>query len=189
MMNSSLLLTAATSRLVVVDMQEKLVPAIPGSDRLIWNVSRLIRGAKLFDVPTLGTEQYPAGLGPTVPQLAADLTILPGKLSFSCVGGDGFAEAMASRAGNQVLLAGIETHVCVLQTALDLTAAGFQVFLALDATGARGELDYATAVRRMESVGVTLATTESVLFEWCRVAGSERFKEISRLVREVFPGG
>lgn len=143
----------------------------------------------MFEVPALGTEQYPAGLGPTVPQLAADLTILPGKLSFSCAGGDGFAEALESQTGIQVLLAGIETHVCVLQTALDLTAAGFQVFLAVDATGSRGEFDYATAVRRMESVGVTLTTTETVLFEWCRFAGSERFKEVSRLVRETPPGG
>lgn len=186
MITNPLLLSPTASSLVVVDIQEKLLPTIPTGDHLVWNVSRLTRGARLFDVPVLGTEQYPKGLGPTVPELAGELTILPSKLSFSCTGGEGFHQALSTRGGHQVLLAGIETHVCVLQTALDLMADGYQVFLAVDATGSRSDQDFQIALQRMQSAGVTLTTTETALFEWCRIAGTDQFKAISRLVRETF---
>lgn len=96
---------------------------------------------------------------------------------------------LEERAPRQVLIGGVETHVCVLQTALDLITAGYDVFLAVDATASRNALDHQTALRRLEVSGVTLSTTEGALFEWCEVAGTPEFKQISQIVKELPPDG
>ena len=181
------LMTRGDSGLLVVDVQEKLLKFIPGQDRLVWNIRRLLDGARILGVPAMGTEQYPQGLGPTASCLVERLPPLPAKMTFSCGGcPDIFSDWRQAGVG-KILVVGIETHVCIQQTALDLLAAGFRVYLAVDAVGSRFELDRATALRRMESAGATLTTTESALFEWCDAAGTPEFKQISALVRETPP--
>jgi nicotinamidase-related amidase len=176
------------SALLVVDVQTKLLPLIPGSDRVVWNIRRLIDGAKILGVSLAATEQYPQGLGPTTPELAQRLTAIPAKTAFSCGEcGEIFAD-WRDRGIWKILVCGIETHVCVSQTVHDLLGEGFRVYVAADAVAARGKLDHEIALRRMDSSGATLTTTEAALFEWCQRAGSPEFKQISQLVRETPPG-
>jgi len=179
-------MTPADTALLVIDMQQKLLPAVADHRRIAWNCRRLLDGAKILGVPAVGTEQYPQGLGPTVPELAERLGPLPEKLTFSCFGIGQLFRDLAAQRRRKMLVAGIEAHVCVQQTVLDLLADGWQVYVAVDAVGSRFEIDYRTALRRMESSGATLTTTEAALFEWCEAAGIPPFKEISRLARETF---
>jgi nicotinamidase-related amidase len=183
------LMSASDTALLVVDVQGKLVSLIPGHERIVWNIRRLLDGAKLLGVPAAATEQYPQGLGPTVPELAERLDAIPPKLRFSSGECAGIFQDWNQRGLFKVLVVGIEAHVCVQQTVFDLLAAGRRVYLAVDAIGSRYDIDYQTALRRMDSAGATLTTTEAALFEWCEVAGTPQFKEISRLVREAPPGG
>ena len=196
--------------LLVVDMQERLVPVVRNADRLVWNIGRLLQGARVLGVPALATEQYPRGLGATLPDIAAGLratpdgdaeTItgaitgaisatpsraIPDKLTFSAYGCAAVRERLAALGRPNVLVCGIETHVCVLQTVLDLGHAGYRVFLAEDAVESRFESDRLTALRRMEAAGSTLTTVESALFEWCFEAGTPEFKQVSQLVKQTF---
>lgn len=180
-----LLMTPLNTVLLVIDMQEKLVPLVDSSEKVLWNVRRLIDGAGILGVPALGTEQYRKGLGATVAPLAEKLGEMPDKLHFSAC--DAVASQLQQLERPKVLICGIEAHVCVQQTALDLVALGYEVFLAVDAVSARFRKDKRIALRRMESSGVTLTTVEAALFEWCRVAGTPEFKQISQLVREEGP--
>jgi nicotinamidase-related amidase len=181
---SSELMSVGDTALLVVDVQEKLVPAIADHDLVVFNTRRLIDGAKILGIPVLGTEQYPRGLGPTVPELAERLGPMPDKLTFTCCGCTDVFEKWQDVGIHKILVTGIETHVCVQQTVLDLLGDGWRVYLAVDAVGSRFPLDRETALRRMDSSGAVLTTTEAALFEWCQVAGTPQFKEISRLVRE-----
>jgi nicotinamidase-related amidase len=173
--------------LVVVDVQEKLMPLIGGSRRITWNLRRLLDGAEATGVRVLATEQYPQGLGPTLPELAGRLGDIPSKTAFSCAGCGPFAERLEASGASKVLVSGIETHVCVQQTVLDLLAGGYRVYVPVDAVGSRYQIDYETGLKRMESAGATLTTTESALFEWCQQSGTPTFKKISALVREQPP--
>lgn len=181
------LMSPADTGLLVVDVQGKLITLVPDHKRIIWNIRRLLDGAKILNVAAAGTEQYPQGLGPTVPELAERLGAMPAKTDFSCGECGGIFRDWADRGVRKVLLCGIEAHVCVQQTALDLLAHGFRVYLAVDAVGARFDVDYQTALRRLEASGATLTTTEAALFEWCGRAGTPEFKQISGLVRESAP--
>lgn len=181
------LMSVGDTALLVIDVQERLVPAIRDHRRLVWNVRRLIDGAKVLGVPVFATEQYPKGLGPTVPELAERLGEIPSKLTFSSGSCGSVLAAMQEQGLGKILVCGMETHVCVQQTVLDLLAAAWKVYVAVDAVGSRFELDYQTGLRRMESSGATLTTTEAALFELCQIAGTPQFKEISRLVREEPP--
>lgn len=178
------LLSRQTSLLVVIDVQEKLAPLICETERLLVNCSKLVQSAELFAVPSFATEQYPQGLGPTVPALAEHLPVRPAKLRFSSAEVLNWPPA-AERTDNrfQVVLCGIEAHVCVLQTAFDLLAAGYQVFLAADAVGSRRQLDWKIALDRLASAGATIVTTESVLFEWCETAEAPEFKQFVAIVK------
>lgn len=178
------LMSAGDTALLVVDVQEKLIPAIANHERIVWNIGRLIDGAKVLGVPVAATEQYPKGLGPTVPELAQRLGEVPSKLTFSCGGCPDVFRQLEERGIHKLLVAGIECHVCVQQTVLDLLAAAWRIYIPVDAVGSRNELDYHTALRRMESSGATLTTTEAALFEWCDAAGTPEFKQISQLVRQ-----
>ncbi|MBL9124528.1 MAG: hydrolase [Planctomycetaceae bacterium] len=173
--------------LLVVDVQGKLITLVPGHERIIWNIRRLLDAAKLLGVPALGTEQYPKGLGPTVPVLAERIGPMPDKTAFSCGACGELFAGLDGRGIGKILVVGIEAHVCVQQTVHDLLAAGFRVYLAVDAVGARYDIDRETAFRRMESAGATLTTTEAAMFEWCEASGTPEFKEISRLVQEQPP--
>jgi nicotinamidase-related amidase len=182
------LMSADDTVLAVIDVQGKLVSLITGHQRIVWNIRRLLDGAKLLGVNILATEQYPQGLGGTVAELASRLPAVVDKATFSSCGCDEFCQRLADINVPKVLLAGIEAHVCVQQTALDLVANGYRVYVAADAIGSRFASDYETALRRMELGGVTLTTTESALFEWCQRSGTPQFKQISALIREQAPG-
>jgi hypothetical protein len=181
------LLSRRRSGLLIVDVQEKLLPAIVQREQLQWNLRRLLDGAALLNVLCGGTEQYPEGLGPTVPSLAKRLGDLPAKRRFSAYGCGTWPQPWVERGIHQVVVAGIEAHVCVLQTAMDLLSSGFQVHVVVDAIASRRPLDYETALRRMENQGAILTTVEMVLFEWCETAADPQFKKISGLVREAPP--
>lgn len=188
---SPLLMNRHDTALLIVDIQEKLLPHIRHHQRLLWNVNRLIAGANTLAVKILVSEQYPKGLGTTVQSIITSLAVDPDvgrfeKTMFSCRECRSMFETLVSGQIKNVVVAGIEAHVCVLQTALDLLAAGLEVYVCTDAIGSRFEDDYVTALSRLESSGVTLVTTEMTLFEWCEKAGSEEFKTISKLVQERF---
>jgi nicotinamidase-related amidase len=175
------------SALLVVDMQVRLLPLIRGHRRLVWNVRRLLDGARLLAVPAAGTEQYPQGLGSTTPELASYLGTIPAKLAFSAGECGAVFSTWRDQGRWKIVVCGIETHVCVAQTVLDLLAEGFRVFVPVDAVGARYAVDHETALRRLDSSGATLTTTEATLFEWCARAGTPEFKGISQLVRQQPP--
>jgi nicotinamidase-related amidase len=173
--------------LLVVDAQEKLLEIIPNRDTMVWNIRRLLDAAAVLGVPVAGTEQYPAKLGATVPELKQRLGPMPDKLAFSAgVCGEIF-QRWEQDQRDRVLVCGIETHVCIAQTAFDLAAAGFGVYVAVDAVGARYAVDHETALRRMEAAGIVLTTAEAAIFEWCREAGTPEFKKISALAKETPP--
>jgi isochorismate hydrolase len=183
------LLSRDDSRLLIVDMQEKLLRVIPQAEQITSNCQKLIRAARILGPPVFSTEQYPKGLGKTTPELAAELADPAVKLRFSCsqaVGWGTAAEPSDSdlQDRHKVVVAGIEAHVCVLQTAFDLMAAGFQVYVPADAVGSRHELDWKIALDRLAGGGAVITTTEAVLFEWCEAAGTDEFKQISRLVTD-----
>lgn len=181
------LMDPSDTLLLVIDVQEKLWPHISGRERLFARLDLLLRAAEVLSVPVLATEQYVKGLGSTIAPLLPLLPKRVEKIAFSA----GFEPAVLSlldRPGlRKILLVGIETHVCVLQTALDLLANGFQVYVAVDAVGSRSPIDRDVALRRMESAGVRLTTAESAVFEWTRVAGTPNFKRISELVKQHPP--
>jgi nicotinamidase-related amidase len=181
------MMTRDDALLLVVDVQEKLVPSIGGAARMTWNIRRLIDGARLLGVPVVATEQYPQGLGSTVSPLRELVEQRPAKKTFSCAGCDEVLAALQTAGRAKILVVGIETHVCVQQTALDLVAHGYRVYLAVDAVGSRDPLDHDIALRRLEASGLTLTTTESALFEWCATASAPEFKQISALVKEAPP--
>src|SRR5687768_9843516 len=160
-------LTSGNSVLVVIDVQDKLLAKIPTAAALVRNVAFLIDAAKLLSVPVTATEQYPKGLGPTTPELARRLSAdLPAKTAFSCCGAAGFLSDLRGLGRPNVVLAGMESHVCVAQTALDLLEAGLTVFLPADALAARSAIDHDAAVRRLERAGAVPTTAEAVAFEW-----------------------
>ena len=189
---SPLLMNRNDTAILVVDVQQKLLPHIADNEELLWNIGRLVRGAKILDMPVFATEQYPKGLGTTVNELTSQFpgnTNVFEKLMFSVRECDQLFKQLQDRNIKNVLLLGIETHVCVLQSAMDLMGSGFDVFVCIDAVGSRFEEDYMTAMQRMETSGAVLVSTEMALFEWCERAGSPEFKKISRIVQEEFSGG
>lgn len=177
--------TADASIGLVVDIQERLFPHIADRQALLDRTRLLIRGLNILGLPMLVTQQYTKGLGPTIPEireLFTDSLVLE-KRSFSCMD-DAVIAARLKAAGRRfVLIAGIETHVCILQTALDLKAAGFQPVVVTDCVSSRSLADKETALRRLACEGVILTGSESLLFELLRTSESPRFKEISSLVK------
>lgn len=178
------LLARDDSRVLLVDVQEKFVPTIPDVERLIANCRKVLRGAQILGVPISATEQYPRGLGTTVAPLAELVGPRIEKLRFSsaeCL--DWVTADKEDR--SKVVVVGIETHVCIQQTALDLLAAGFNVYVPADAVASRRPFDRDIALQRLRDAGATITTTESVLFEWCETAAAAEFKQISELVKEA----
>lgn len=184
MMSHPTRMLAVESCLLIVDVQEKLMAKIPGADALVRNLAFLIDGARLHEVPVFATEQYPKGLGPTTPELLRRLPERPEKTAFSCCAVAGLTDSFRAKGVARVVLAGIETHVCVLNTALDLLAEGFWVYLPADAVASRFSVDHEMALRRLEGAGVILTTAETALFEWTGGANHPRFKSVSALVQE-----
>ena len=175
------LIDAGASTLVVIDLQARLTPAIDGAEAMIANTRRLLDAAKLMAVPALFTEQNPRGLGPTVPELAQDAVDPVAKMSFGAFGVPGFAERLGDR--SSVVMAGCETHVCVLQTALALLQAGRRVCVVADAVGSRRAESKTAGLARMAAHGAEIVTVEMVLFEWLGTAEHPRFKDLAKLIR------
>ncbi len=177
-------MSAADTGLLVIDVQEKLIPLVPHADQMIRNVSFLVDAAKILGMTVQATEQYPKGLGVTVKELAAKLPERPEKMAFSCCAIPAVIDGFRTAGRPKVLLAGIETHVCVQQTALDLLALDFRVYVAADAVASRSSFDHDRALERMEGAGVIVTSSESAVFEWVGVSGTPEFKQISRLVQD-----
>lgn len=176
-------LTAAESLVLVIDVQDKLLAKMPSAAALVASVGFVLDVATFLGVPVRATEQYPKGLGPTTAEIARRLIPpVPAKTAFSCCGADGFVAELRATGRRTVVLAGMETHVCVAQTAFDLLAAGFAVVLPVDAVSSRFDLDHATALRRLERAGAVLTTAEAVAFEWVADAAHPQFKAVSKLV-------
>ena len=177
-----MLMKIETSCLLAVDFQERLMPAIHDADRIVANGAWLIQIAQRLNVPVLVSEQYPRGLGHTV---AAIRERLPAeafmeKLHFSCAAERDCMRRIDALGRQQIVVIGAEAHVCVLQTALDLRAAGRDVYLVADAVSSRSPRDVELALERMRAEGVRVVSREMVVFEWLHQAGDDRFREISR---------
>jgi nicotinamidase-related amidase len=179
------MLNANDTLLVVVDVQGKLAHSMHNRESLFKNLKVAIEGAKALELPMLVTEQYPEGMGPTVPEIASLLTEeMPiSKTSFSCCGSEAFMAGLKQIGRSQVLLAGIESHVCIQQTALDLLEKGYEVQVLADAVSSRAPGSKDVALARMRSAGATVTTTEAALFEILRRAGGPAFKQILNLVK------
>ena len=194
------LLDVRRSVLVVIDIQGKLVEMVHRPGLVLGAATRLVKLAGMFDVPVVLTEQYPKGLGPTHPDVKEAWDALPGpkayvdKTSFGCCGDAAFEKALATLlpgrrpAERQVVVAGIESHVCVLQTVFELLGTGHGVFLSWDAVSSRGEEYRRHALERMVAAGAQLTNHESVAFEWMRDKVHPNFKAVSTLFKEGQPG-
>ena len=180
--------SAADSLLLIIDVQERLGEAMPAKvlNRVLLNTTLLAKSAGLLGIPVLKTEQYPQGLGATHATVASALpagTTAFEKMSFSCCDAAGFAEAIADSGRRQLILVGMEAHVCVLQTAFDLAGARFDVLVVEDAICSRRLENYQNALDRLRQAHVQLVSAESVVFEWLRVASHPQFKTIQALLR------
>jgi nicotinamidase-related amidase len=168
--------------LLVIDFQQRLMPAIHDASSVLANAGRLIEAAKKLGVPAIVTEQYPRGLGPTVPELAVDGMPKLAKMDFDATRADGFFELLPKDRPD-IVVAGCEAHVCVLQTVLGLIDSGHAVHVVRDAIGSRRAESKETAVERMRGHGAGIVTTEMALFEWLGTAADPHFREISVLIR------
>jgi len=180
------LLRAESVGLLVVDVQEGFRPVIDRFDDTVRNCRILIEGFSALNAPILISEQYPKGLGATIPELASVLpsgTPIVEKLRFSAIGVDGIDTALAATGRTHWVVCGIETHVCVAQTAQDLVAAGYHATIAADATSSRSPSNVTLGLEKCVRAGVEISSTEMILFEMLEVAGSDAFKAISKLVR------
>lgn len=177
-----MLLTRENGGLLVVDVQSALVPSVMAPDRLVERCHWMMKLAQALKVPCLVTEQYPKGLGSTVPPLnQPDLACKnKSKVHFSCAQDPAILAELQSMHVTQWVLVGIETHVCVLQTAIDLVNAGYGVYVVVDAVSARHELDHKYGLKRMKQHDVELVTSEMVFFEWIKQAGTPVFKSLSQ---------
>ncbi|MDF2873427.1 MAG: vibB [Sporomusa sp.] len=172
------------SLLLVVDIQEKLFPHIKNNKELSQKTVTLLEGVKSLDIPMMAARQYPRGLGDTIEVVRPYFTTgYWDKTTFSCCGSEHLLAQLHGTGRRNIIIAGIEAHICVLQTVIDLKHHGFVPVVVTDAIGSRTERDYEISLRRMEFEGAVLTTVESILFELCRQAGTDAFKTISKLVK------
>ena len=179
------MLTIDDTILLVIDVQGRLAEVMHNKERLFANVQRMIQGAYVLDLPIVVTEQVPDKLGETRPEIAQYLDgVEPiAKRSFSCCGNETFMETMTDLGRNQILMTGIETHVCVYQTAVDLLSQGYEVQLVADAVSSRTPENRQLGIDRMKAAGVGLTGTEMALFELLRIADGSAFRAISKIVK------
>jgi nicotinamidase-related amidase len=180
-------LDPSQSLLVVIDVQEKLCAAMNPEvlAQLVRNAGILLDGAAELSVPVVFTEQYVKGLGPTLGELKERVPAASchEKLTFSCCGNEAFVQQIKESGRKQIVICGMETHVCVLQTVIDLLGDGFNVHLVKDAVMSRSNDNRQTAIEAMVQAGAVPTSTESVVFQWLKVAGTDSFKKLSRLVK------
>jgi len=179
------LLTKDGTVLVVIDVQEKLYAKMEEKERIAENICKLIRFADILDIPIVITEQYPKGLGPTIPEIRElTSTIKPiEKVEFSCLASSAFRERLAEIHAKNLVLTGIEAHICVAQTAIEAVMSGYGAYVVYDAVSSRRREDKNVAIERMRQQGVTIVTSEMLMYEILRKAGTPEFKRILELVK------
>ena len=168
---------------VLIDIQEKLFPVMSNKEAVLTKTKQLIAGLKALQVPLLATEQYSKGLGHTLTELKAEPNYCIEKTSFSCIDSNTFVSKLTWLNKDLVIVFGIEAHVCVLQTVIDLIDLGKTPIVVVDCISSRSELDLKFALKRMEKEGAILSTCESILLELCRKSGTETFKIISQIIK------
>ncbi|MBX7147042.1 MAG: hydrolase [Alphaproteobacteria bacterium] len=181
----SYLISADHSLVMFVDIQEKLIPVIHNHEQVITKSHILLKAAASLNIPMLVSEQYTKGLGLTVPMLRSEISKdkIMEKTSFSCYADQAMKERIHQINRKQVIICGIETHICVLQTALHLKEAGFVPFIVSNAVSSRYPHDYKMGLKRMQKAGCMLATLEMVLFEWLKDSSHPDFKNITKLIK------
>ncbi len=179
------MLSVQDTILAIVDVQGKLAQMMHEKESLFLNLQRLIKGARIIGIPILWCEQNPARLGPTVPEIAELLQGVEAfpKMSFSCVGCDDFLQELANSERNQVLLAGIETHVCIYLTVVDLIGAGYEVEVVADAVSSRTAENKQIGLNKIAACKGGITCTETALFELLETAESPKFKEVAKLLK------
>ncbi|MBY5959563.1 hydrolase [Membranicola marinus] len=184
MKHSAAIPTRDNTALIIIDVQERLLPVISEGDELIRNVNILISGARIIGIPLLFTEQYPKGLGPTcasVQKESGDQVVE--KISFSCMGNSTFVEEIKKLNANHLILAGAEAHICVLNTALDALDQNYTVHLVADAVSSLTPANRHFGIERLRQSGAMICTTEMILFQLLKQAGTDTFKRISKLIK------
>jgi len=180
------MLTTENALLLVIDFQERLMPLIDRYEELERKSAIMIKGCRVLDVPIIVTQQYTKGLGETIKELKDSFGGLFDpieKLTFSCCGNAVFSEALKSAGMKKIIVTGVETHICVQQTVLDLLDRGYPVYVIADCVGSRSEIDFSIALKRMENAGAIITTMESILFEMLVSADHPKRKAISELVK------
>jgi isochorismate hydrolase len=179
------ILTKERAQLLVIDVQDKLVNAMAARTEVVANTKKLILASKKMHIPVFYTEQYPRGLGNTITEIKEALGQQSPfeKVSFSCCSLANLNDSLSSTGRRQIILAGVEAHVCVQQTALDLMAKDYIVYVAADATCSRREFDYSIALERLKEAGTIITTTESIIFELLEQAGTPLFKELLQIIK------
>jgi nicotinamidase-related amidase len=179
------MLQVKNSALLVIDVQGKLAQMMYEQEQLFGNLQKMVRGAQVLGLPIIVTEQNPEGLGPTIPELAQFLTDTPliSKMSFSCCGNSEFMQAVKALGRQQLLMTGIETHICVYQTTRELLEQGYEVEVVTDAVSSRTLANKAIGLQRMQEAGARMTSSEMALYELLQVAEGPQFKEILKLVK------
>lgn len=179
------MISRSSAALIVIDIQSSLFQAMQNKESLLINAAKVVKGVKVFNLPTIVTEQIPEKLGQTIPALAQELggSDRIGKESFSCWENDIFREKLKSFSRREAIIIGIESHVCVYQTAVDLIDNGYSVHVVADAVSSRTKENSDVALAAMKSAGAYLTSSEMVLFELLRSAGDAKFKEIHKIVK------
>lgn len=176
-------ITKENSLVLLIDVQEKLYPHMKDKELLSQKIITLLKGASALNLPLIAARQYPQGLGDMIEELRPFTTDYYDKITFSCCGNENLNAKLRESGCKYVIITGIEAHICVLQTVIDIKALGLLPVVVTDAISSRRQHDYEIALRRMEYEGAILTTVESILFELCREAGTEVFRTISRLVK------
>ena len=179
---------AQQSQLLIIDIQDRLASAMPAEvlEKVIKNNNILVRAAKELDIPVIHSEQYPKGLGNTVTEISStlpDAAVSIEKTCFSCSETEGFHDLLAKNKRQQIIITGIESHICVLQSAIQLQRHGYTVYVVEDAVCSRKKSHHKNAIQRLRQSGIIISNVESVLFEWLRDASHPHFKNLSRLIK------
>ena len=181
---NTLLIKPYNTALLILDLQDKLINGIPNKENIVWNIKRLIDAARILKMNIYITEQNPARLGKTINLFGdGEQYGTYEKMDFSCFNCKSLMKEIKNNRIENILISGVETHICLLQSALEYIYSGRNVLLPIDSTGSRHNIDYETAIRRMEFSGVTITTTEAAIFELCASAAAKEFKSISAIIK------
>jgi len=179
------LISREGAALVIIDVQEKLFPSIFEKEKVLNNTLKLIQFAKIINMPIVLTEQYPRGLGQTIPEIKEIIPEIKPveKVEFSCFGSEKFRSLLRDLGAKTLIIAGIETHICVAQTSLEGLSNGYRICVVSDATSSRSLEDKNVALERMRQSGIIVASTEMIIYELLRVAGTQEFREALKLIK------